>query len=114
MRAFDMSRFERVIAVESERISGSFVVLGGDRLKETWVTAHDVVIWDEGHNSGRVFHSDDLKGSVRDGKANLSRRMVASDRLADVEEVWDEMLAILVAVVDEFWAKQSQSDLAFV
>jgi hypothetical protein len=99
-----MSQYQRVIGVSDGRITGTFHVIGLDRDRETWVTAHDVVIYDEGHRFGRVFYSDDLKGSVKDGIAELSKHMITSDKLADVEEVWDDMLAVLVAVVEVFWA----------
>jgi hypothetical protein len=111
MRAFDMSRYQRVIAVDAGRITGSFHVSGHSRERASWVTAHDVTVWDEGHNGGRLYYSNDLTGSVEHGVATLSKHMVSSDRLAEVEEVWDDMLAVLVAVVAEFWSTDPRASV---
>lgn len=104
MQAYDMTRYQRIIGVSDGRITGSFHVNGTDDRREVWITAHDVVIYDEGHHYGRVFYSNDLTGSVKDGVAKLSKHMVASNKLAEVEDVWDDMLAVLVAVAEAFWA----------
>lgn len=112
MRAFDMSRYQRVIAVDEGRIRGTFHVSGSDQAKTTWVKAHDVVIWDEGHRAGRVFYSNDLAGSVTGGNAELSKHMVNPRLLPDVEDVWEEMLAVLAAVVEEFWAKAPTDEVS--
>jgi hypothetical protein len=104
MSAYDMSRYQRIIAVDSGRITGKFEVTARDRESEAWATAIEVTVWDENRYSGRMLYSNDLTGSVKDGVAKLSKHMVGSNKLADVEEVWDEMLAALVAVVAEYWA----------
>ena len=102
MNAYDMSEYEKVIGVSDGRITGSFVALvpahRTKRDRRIWITALDVVIWDEGHRSGRAFYSNDMKGSVLDGKAEISKRMIAPDRLADAEEVWDELHRVFEAV----------------
>jgi hypothetical protein len=81
---------------------GNFVALvpaeRPNRDRRIWITALDVTIWDEGHNLGRTFYSNDLKGSVSAGKAEVSKRMIPSDRLADVEDVWDELHEVLLAI----------------
>lgn len=100
-RAYDMSKYQRLVGVDGRLISGTFAVsmpLGEDRA--AWVKTHDVVIWDEGHHSGRCLYSNDLTGSVKDGVASLSKHMVAERIRPDVEDVWDDMLAVLVAVVE--------------
>jgi len=104
MHAFDMSEYEKVIGVSDGRITGNFVALvpttrdGKDR--RIWITALDVTIWDEDRRCGRCFYSNDMKGSVLNGVAEISKRMIAPDRLADAEEVWDELLAVFVAVAE--------------
>jgi hypothetical protein len=101
IESYDMGRFHRLVGVDGPRVRGTFVVMGTKNPdKEVWVKAHDVVIWDEGHNSGICFYSNDLTASVKDGVAELSKHMVKSSLLADVEDVWDEMLEVLVAAVE--------------
>ena len=97
-----MSRFYRLIGVEGGRVAGTFVVLlPPDESRAAWVMAHDVTIYgDDAHTWGRVAYSNDLKGSVRGGVATLSKHMINQGIFADVEDVWDEMLAVLVEVVD--------------
>lgn len=102
MHAYDMSEYEKVIGVSDGRITGNFVALVPTTIdmkdRRIWITAFDVVIWDEAHRSGRCFYSNDMKGSVIGGKAEISKRMISPDRLADAEEVWDDLLAVFEAV----------------
>ncbi|MCA0332264.1 MAG: hypothetical protein LCI03_20560 [Actinobacteria bacterium] len=100
IRAFDMSKYQRIIATEG-RIRGSFHVRGSDP-GTIWITAHDVVIYDEARFSGRVYGSKDLRGSVENGVATISKRSIPDSLLPDVEEVWDLMLRTLVLVAQAF------------
>lgn len=104
MKTYDMSKYQRIIGVDEGRITGTFYAIGLEPDRDVWVKPVDVVIWDEGHHSGRVLYSGDLSASVRDGVAKLSKHMVKTSLLPDVEEVWDEMLQVLVSVVETYWA----------
>jgi len=100
MRAFDLGKYQRLVGFDGGRITGNFAVLLSPKGKESWVRAHDVVIWDEGHHSGRVLYSNDLTGSVKDGVADLSKHMISESKLADVEDVWEQMMEVMVACVE--------------
>lgn len=99
IQAYDLGRFQRIVQVDGSRIRGKFQVLSArDDRDEAWVSAIDVTVYaDDDRSWGRVFYSNDLTGSVKDGVAQLSKHMVASNKLHDVEDVWDEMLAVLAA-----------------
>jgi hypothetical protein len=102
MKVYDMSRYQRIVGVESDRISGKFYILRSDE-ESAWVHSLDVTVWgDETRRFGRLLYSGDLSAQVKGGAARLSKHMVASDKLADVEDVWDEMLTVLVAVAEVF------------
>jgi hypothetical protein len=101
-RAYDMSKYQRVIGFDGDRISGTFHVLASSDDSEAWVKPIDMQIWDEGHRSGRILYSNDLTASVLDGEADLREHMIASNKLADVQAVWDEMKAALVTIVEAF------------
>ena len=102
IKCYDLSKYKRLVTAEggSGRIRGTFAVLLSSSDCTSWVKAHDVVIYDEGHNSGRCLYSNDLTGSVIDGIATISEHMVTQSLLADVQEVWDEMLQVMLAAVD--------------
>lgn len=99
-KAYDLGRFQRLVGVDGKRVSGTFMVLSAKNSRQMWVTTVDVVVWDEGHNSGRVLHSQDLTASVQDGEADLHERSIASNKVDDVLDVWDEMKAALVAAAE--------------
>ncbi|WP_405373344.1 MULTISPECIES: hypothetical protein [unclassified Microbacterium] len=104
MKSFDLSRYQRIVGVESVRISGNFYALATGHGERIWIRPTDVTIWDEHHHSGRNLYSGDFAGSVKSGLASISKHMVESSLLADVEDVWDEMLAVLVLVAATFEA----------
>jgi hypothetical protein len=108
VKGYDRGRSFRLVLVEGPRVRGTFAVLKPSH-GDAWVTAHDVTVYhDEDRRSGRVLYSNDLTGSVTDGVAELSEHMVAENKLADVQEVWDEMLrALVVAVESAKWAGAS-------
>lgn len=98
IHAYDLGRYQRIVQVDGNRVRGKFEVLYARDGREFWVSAIDVTVYaDEARSWGRIFYYGDLKGSVENGVASLSKHMVSSDRLADVEDVWDEMLEVLVA-----------------
>ena len=101
IKGYDRSNTNRLVSVEGPRVRGTFSVLKAYPDREAWVTAHDVTVyWDDERSSGRILYSKDLTGSVKDGVARLEKHSVASNKLADVEQVWDEMLAALVVAVE--------------
>ncbi len=101
MKAFDLSRFQRIIAVEG-RIHGKFAVLGGTRVGAVWITPIDVTIEDESRTSGLVFYSDDFSASVRDGVAEVSKRGMRPNHLAELESVEPMLLDLLVMVAQAY------------
>lgn len=108
VKGYDRGSSFRLVLVEGPRVRGTFAVLKPST-GDVWVTAHDVTVYDgEDRTSGRVLYSNDLTGSVKDGVAELSEHMVASSKLADVRDVWDEMLrALVVAVESAKWEGES-------
>jgi len=103
MKAYDLSRYQRLIGVEGGRVTGKFEVVGGLRKREElWITTVDVVVWhDDEHHSGIVFYSNDFTTSVKDGEVG---KPVArgENKQAVVESHWDDFVAALLAVADEF------------
>ena len=86
MRAFDMSKYQRVIATEG-RVRGDFKVLGGvgrnpDHLI---ITPIDAVVYDPELNFGRCFYSNDFTVTLEDGVVKLSGPRNA-DKMADIED----------------------------
>ena len=95
-RAYDMSQHWRLVNVEGKPISGTFWVdvepgKDGRRI----VRAVDVVVWHEEAAFGRVLSSKDLTAWVKGDEVDLSKHMIRSDVLADVEAHWDAMLDAL-------------------
>lgn len=102
VKAYDLSMYQRVIGVEGSRVSGQFKVLTMRDGSEGWVSAIEVTVWDEDRRSGRLLYSNDLNASVKGGEVKLSKHMVASNKLADVEAVWDDMIAAILAAFEAF------------
>ena len=68
------------------------------------IVAIDVCIWDKELNRGRVFYSRDLTAFVNDRRGvELPKHMIASDRLAEAEDAWDLLMAVIQAVADAPW-----------
>ena len=98
----DMSQHWRIIDAtgsdDSHRIYGKWWV------SNTNIVAIDVCIWDKELNWGRVFYSRDLTAFVRDRRrVELPKHMIASDRLAEAEDAWDLLMAVIQAVADTPW-----------
>lgn len=104
MKAFDLSRYQRLIGVESERIRGNFYALSTEVGGRIWIYPTNVTIWDERRLTGRTLFSGDFAASVRSGLPRISKHMINPSLLAAVEDVWDEMLAVLVLVTETFEA----------
>ena len=86
MKAFDMSKYQRVIGSEG-RVSGKWCVSGGvgrnpDHL---YVTPIDVTVFDETKSWGRVFYGGDFTLTVEDGVVEFSGPRNVS-KMADIEE----------------------------
>ena len=98
----DMSQHWRIIDAtgsdDSHRIHGKWWVSIAS------IVAIDVCIWDKELNRGRVFYSRDLTAFVRDRRrVELPKHMIASDRLAEAEDAWDLLMAVIQAVADTPW-----------
>lgn len=98
MRAFDMGRFQRIVFVEGNRVSGLFKVLSTKKSSDSfWVSSCEMTIYSEDKSYGRVFHSGDLSAEVVAGEVELAEHMVASNKLADAKDAWDELLEAILA-----------------
>lgn len=97
-RAYDMSEHQRIYTVESDNITGLFTALGNKPDRNIWISTLDATIWFNNRQWGRVYYSNDLKASVKDGEVDLPKHMISSDLLAEVEDVWDEMCEVIAAV----------------
>lgn len=98
----DMSQHWRIIDAtgsdDSHRIHGKWWVSIAN------IVAIDVCIWDKELNRGRVFYSRDLTAFVGDRRrVELPKHMIASDRLAEAEDAWDLLMAVIQAVADTPW-----------
>ena len=98
----DMSQHWRIIDAtgsdDSHRIHGKWWVSIAS------IVAIDVCIWDKKLNRGRVFYSRDLTAFVGDRRrVELPKHMIASDRLAEAEDAWDLLMAVIQAVADTPW-----------
>ena len=98
----DMSQHWRIIDAtgsdDSHRIHGKWWVSIAN------IVAIDVCIWDKKLNRGRVFYSRDLTAFVNDRRrVELPKHMIASDRLAEAEDAWDLLMAVIQAVADTPW-----------
>ena len=98
----DMSQHWRIIDAtgsdDSHRIHGKWWVSIAS------IVAIDVCIWDKELNRGRVFYSRDLTAFVGDRRrVELPKHMIASDRLAEAEDAWDLLMAVIQAVADTPW-----------
>lgn len=103
MRAFDMSKYQRIIATEG-RVRGDWKVLGGvgrnpDNLI---VTPIDVVIYDHERRFGRCFYSDDFHCTIEDGTVKLRAGLGDKSKLAEIEEVREEFDATLLLVAEAY------------
>ena len=107
MKAYDMSRYKRVIGTDG-RISGSWVVLQGRQPRdgeqqEYIVSPIDVTIYDESRSFGRVLYPSDLTAWVcEDGSVSLAKHRIAERIRPEVEEVWDEMVELLELIMRAF------------
>lgn len=109
MKAYDMSRYQRVIGTDG-RISGTWVALDGRRDRnELIVKPHNVVIYDETRTFGRVLTEPDLTAWVRDSVVDIPKHMIAERVLYDVEEVWNEMSALML-LVEEAYRREPAAD----
>lgn len=95
-KAFALSESFKVIGTEG-RISGQWVALiAADSDRRTWISPHDVTIFDEQRRSGILIFASDMAASVLNGNAEITR--TSERRGPDIEEVADEMRALLVEI----------------
>lgn len=92
---FALNRHHKVIGTDG-RISGQWVVLLGDGGRTTWITPHEVTLYDEDLRSGIVLHSDDLTAGVEDGVARIG--WITGRRQDDVKAVRGELEPLLVEI----------------
>lgn len=98
----DMSEHWRLITAEgstdTHRVQGTWWVA------KRHVKAVDVTIWDKRSRSGRVFYSGDLTASIAsDGAIDLPKHMISSSKLADAEDAWELLLAVIRAAATTPW-----------
>lgn len=102
MKAYDMSRFQRVIGTDG-RISGTWVALSArEGRDELIVKPHNVVIYDDNRTFGMVLGESDLTAFIRNGNVDIPKHMIGERVLHDVEDVWDDMLALMGLVSEAF------------
>ena len=102
MKAYEMSRYQKVIGTDG-RISGTWVAIGGLRDRdELIVKPHNVVIYDETRTFGSVLTEPDLTAWVRESVVDIPKHMIAERVRYDVEEVWDEMLALMTLIEEAY------------
>ena len=104
MKAYDMSRHQRVIGTDG-RISGTWIALQASsraEAREVLIKANDVTIYDEAHRSGRCMYSADFTAWVRDGVVDLPMHMVREEIRADVEDARAEIDETLKLIAEVF------------
>lgn len=102
MRAFDMSKYQRIIASEG-RVRGDWKVFGGvgRNPEHLIVTPIDVVIYDQERRSGRCFYSNDFTATVEDGTVEV-RGDGDKSKMAEIDEVREEFDATLLLVAEAY------------
>ena len=99
IKAYDMGRFQRIVGVEAPRITGMFRVLSmKDEREETLVWPLDMTIWFDNKHWGRTYDADDFTAKVKAGVVNLDANDVRDSKRAEVEEVIEELRAVILAV----------------
>ena len=96
-----MDRFWRIVGVDGGRVTGEFVVVlpTGSRDSRVMVLPLNVrVHHDDEHTSARILYSPDFTAWVLGDDVDLPKHMIDSNKLADVEDAWEPMLAALRAV----------------
>ena len=103
MRAFDMSKYQRIIATEG-RIRGDWKVLGGvGRNPENLIVVPiDVVIYDHDRRSGRCFYSNDFHVTIEDGKVNLRVDGADKFKMLEIEDVRADFDATMMLVAQAY------------
>lgn len=101
MKAYDMSRFQRVIGTDG-RISGTWIALQSRSERDIHIKPSDVTIYDETHSYGRVLGRDDLLAFVRDGEIDVPKHMISERIRPEVEEVWEELIELLALIAQAF------------
>lgn len=109
MKAFSMGRFHKLVAVEGERVRGTFAVLLGQPGKPTYVKPFDVTVYDEGRHSGIVFYSGDMVGNVIDGVASIQERSITDSKRWDARDAWAELCDAIAAVVEIAEAEREEN-----
>lgn len=98
----DMSEHWRII--DADGLNNAHRIYGKWWASKTNIVAIDVCIWDKKARCGRVFYSRDLTAFILDGgRVELPKHMIASDRLAEAEDAWDLLMAVIQAVADTPW-----------
>lgn len=102
MRAFDMSKYQRIIATEG-RVRGDWKVLGGvgRNPEHLIVVPIDVVIYDHDRRSGRCFYSNDFTATVEGGTVKV-RGNGDRSKMAEIDEVREEFDATLLLVAEAY------------
>lgn len=100
-RAYDMSRYQRVIGTEG-RISGTWIVLSARGRDRVCIRPYDVTIYDETHRSGRILGRDDLLAWVRGDEVDVPKHMVRDHVRDEVDEVWNELTELLKLIARAF------------
>jgi len=99
IKAHSMARFWHVVGVDGARLTGTFIVMASPRRSgEFLVYPHDVTVWDEARNGGRILYRNDFTAWVRDGDVDVPKHMVNGDKLAELEEVWNIFIEVIRAV----------------
>jgi len=109
-RAFDMSRYQRVIATSDTRIRGSFVVHGAEKGGVFAVDPLDVTLYSEDGSWGRVVKYGYFEVDLDDNGVPTLGRIFNEATRADIEDVRDlinETLALVVAAFESADGKAS-------
>lgn len=105
IRAYDMGRFQRLVGVESPRVTGMFRVLSmKDEREESLVWPIEMTIWmgpkSDRRNWGRTYGPDDFSAIVKHGEVNLDPEQVPKDKRAEVEDALDDVKAAILAAAN--------------
>jgi len=99
VRAYDMSRFQRIISTDGGRIRGSFRALTtGKHGDEVLIWPIEVTVEFDGGTWGQMLYSHDMTATVRGQEVDIPKHMIAERKLATIEDAWDDMTAALLAV----------------
>lgn len=100
LKAYDMSRFQRIIGNDGDRVQGTWQALHtGSHGTEVLVWPVDVRVYaDAEHSWAQGISRGDFSARITDGVVDLRPSDVQESKRAICQDSWDELVAVLQTV----------------